>query len=439
MSAKSNPRLPSKGAATSQSHRPRGFVDYTRLYVRSGSGGMGGASYGGIGGDGGSIIIKATRCSMPMMKRVQAENGGNSSRKGGTRGAPGKDIYIAIPVGTVVRVEQEEVGASRKQVDVQKVALGGTDSMHSVGQKEKLPIVEPAVDASYDLDTEGQTLVVAPGGRGGSVQTKDYNPERGVRRVLRLELKSIADVGLVGFPNAGKSTLLNLVSQAKPAIGSYPFTTLRPQIGVVNFDERDSNVGEAAEGRTASLAPKKLPCAPIKVADIPGIIEGASKNIGMGHKFLRHVERTTGLVYVIDVNGFSLNVDDSHRTAITCFEQLLNELAQYSNGMLLTRPSLVVVNKIDTLKLICRTTGENMHGSPHERGIVDVLSEMQQKDKEWLETLYDEIRTISEHAGVLLHDIVPLSAQKGIGVERLRKGLQAICENRVGGEVDWDV
>ncbi|KNC86468.1 hypothetical protein SARC_01378 [Sphaeroforma arctica JP610] len=459
--------------------RRRGYADTARLYVRSGSGGMGGASYGGTGGDGGGIILRAKRCGMPLVKRVQAENGGNSSRKGGVRGVSAKDVVVDIPVGTVVSIEQE---AGDGAVGI----VGGNTAEESTGvgkNSGKMHLLDECIrdDGSkgFDMDKEGQTLMVAKGGRGGSIQTQDYNPERGVRRVIKLELKSIADIGLVGFPNAGKSTLLTLMSDAKPAIGSYPFTTLRPQIGVVHYDNNldggtiletgtsvsSGDLGQQANTDNPSTAHTQyttvqLPRSPIKIADIPGIIEGASENVGMGHKFLRHIERTKGLVFVVDVNGFSLNVDDTHRSAAVCLEQLVNELARYSDGMLLTKPCIIVVNKIDTLEYSDKLasaipdTSVDPDETHFKTSMFEKLPHINEEmsdidssatsgdvttntgDELRLKELYEDIRELSTGAGLLVHSIVPLSAHTGLGRDRLKRALRAICEDTSGD--DWD-
>ena len=143
-----------------------------------------------------------------------------------------------------------------------------------------------------DLLRDGDSVLVARGGPGGSSLT-DYCGLRGQRRSVKLDLKLIADVGFVGFPNAGKSTLLKAISRASPKIASYPFTTLEPNVGIVEFPDLRR----------------------LKLADLPGLIEGASYNLGMGHKFLKHVERCSVLLFIVDINGFQFKVDTQHRSA----------------------------------------------------------------------------------------------------------------------------
>ena len=193
-----------------------------------------------------------------------------------------------------------------------------------------------------DLDDARQSAVIARGGAGGSAMTGSthedlhtigasqrhtgplYPGKTGEDHHVVLELKSIADVGLVGFPNAGKSSLLRRVSRATPKVASYAFTTLRPNIGVIEFGDFHR----------------------VRVADIPGLIEGAHDNHGMGHAFLRHVERTRVLLYVVDVHGFRLRDSEPHRDAYQCLTMLRRELELY-NGQMLAKPSLIAVNKMD--------------------------------------------------------------------------------------------
>ncbi|XP_063902219.1 GTP-binding protein 10-like [Zophobas morio] len=170
-------------------------------------------------------------------------------------------------------------------------------------------------------------VLVAKGGLGGSEDTPiPYRPTDRERRNLFLELKTIADVGLIGFPNAGKSTLLSVISSVEPKIASYPFTTLRPEVGVVETKSGDV----------------------IRVADLPGLIAGAHKNLGLGFRFLRHIERTKFLIFLVDVNGFQLSASDAFFDPVESLAQLILELREY-NSTLLCRPCLFVWNKVDLL------------------------------------------------------------------------------------------
>ena len=298
----------------------RQFIDSTRIVVRGGHGGKGSASFrrepftprggpdGGDGGRGGSVVLKATTgvTDLSLYKqrpRWNAEPGadGAGSRKTGRGGA---DIVLEVPVGTVV-------------LDDEGVLVA-------------------------DLDRPGADAVVAQGGTGGrgnihfkssSRRAPDYAEPgfKGDERTLVLDLKLIADVGLVGPPNAGKSSLLSSLTAARPKIADYPFTTLDPELGVA----------ESRGGR-------------IVIADIPGLIEGAARGAGLGLRFLRHVERTRVLVYVLDGSAPDPWAD---------LETVRKEVQQFSPDLAL-RPSLVAVNKVDlepTRRLKTRNRRKGVH------------------------------------------------------------------------------
>jgi len=284
------------------------FVDEVTLSVRSGDGGSGcvawrreahvprGGPAGGDGGKGGDVVVLADRSVHTLLdlryrKHVRAGRGGHG---GGQQrfGATGEDARVPVPVGTVV---------------------------HDADTHETLA----------DLDREGAQAIVAPGGAGGRGNAAFVAPTRrapdfaepggaGVRRRLRLELKLLADVGVVGLPNAGKSTLIARVSQARPRIADYPFTTLVPNLGVVRQGDLPSFV----------------------MADIPGLIEGAHAGAGLGHRFLRHVERTAVLLYLLD------HEPDAERLAPAALQTLRDELRRYDPA-LATRPAFVALNKTD--------------------------------------------------------------------------------------------
>jgi len=282
------------------------FVDQAKIYVKAGNGGAGCVSFrrekyvpkggpdGGDGGDGGDVILVAdpqvhTLYDFYHQVHFKAENGKPGMGKK-MKGRDGEDLILKVPVGTVVKdAETGEV-------------LG-------------------------DLTEPNQKLVVARGGKGGRGNARFATPTRqapriaepgkpGEERWLILELKLIADVGLVGFPNAGKSTLLSRISAAKPKIADYPFTTLEPNLGVVKL----------VEGYT------------FVVADIPGLIEGAHKGIGLGHDFLKHIERTRVLLYILDLSKKEEVVKDY---------QVLKKELELFNPNLLKKPYLIALNKVD--------------------------------------------------------------------------------------------
>jgi len=288
------------------------FVDEALVTVISGDGGDGCVGYrrekyvplggpdGGDGGRGGDVVFVAddsinTLLDLRSRLIFRAKRGGDG-QGGRRRGATAEDLVITVPVGTMIFEQGEED--------------------------------DPEVLA--DLTVAGQRFVAACGGFGGggnwrfrtaTRQTPDFaTPGKpGESKDLRLSLKLLADVGLLGLPNAGKSTLLSRISAAKPRVAAYPFTTLVPNLGVVEIDERR-----------------------FVVADIPGLVEGASRGIGLGDQFLRHIERTRVLVHLIDVGSALLEgTDPMHH-----YETIRSELREYQSS-LLERPELVALNKID--------------------------------------------------------------------------------------------
>lgn len=284
------------------------FIDVAKVSMKAGKGGNGivawrrekyepaGGPYGGDGGNGGSIILRADEGIRTLMdyryKRSYRAESGEDGRSKRQFGKAGTDTILKLPVGTIVK--DEETG---------KVIV--------------------------DLKEAGQEFVIARGGKGGRGNAKFATSTRqapgfaeagtkGQERNIILELKLLADVGLIGFPNVGKSTLLSMISAAKPKIANYHFTTLKPNLGVVKIAEEKSFV----------------------IADIPGLIEGASEGAGLGHEFLRHIERTRILVHVIDVSG------SEGRNPIDDFYKINQEIFDY-NDKLKTRPQIIAANKID--------------------------------------------------------------------------------------------
>lgn len=283
------------------------FIDYVKIYCRSGNGGAGSAHFrrekfvpkggpdGGDGGKGGDIIMRGnaqlwTLLHLKYTKHIKAEHGEAGGAQRST-GASGKDIIIEVPLGTVAKDAE-----SGKQL--------------------------------CEITEDGEEKVLLEGGIGGlgndhfkssTNQTPKYaQPGRpGVEEWIILELKLLADVGLVGFPNAGKSTLLSVLSAAKPEIADYPFTTLKPNLGIVGYRERRSFV----------------------MADIPGIIENAHKGKGLGLRFLRHIERNSILLFLIPADS-----DDIARE----YSILLNELKQY-NPELMHKDRILAISKSDML------------------------------------------------------------------------------------------
>ena len=308
------------------------FIDFVKIRVMAGNGGSGCMSFrrekfidkggpdGGDGGRGASIIFVANKSLHTLRdytyRREYKAKRGQHGMGSNCHGKKAPDITLEVPIGTIVK-------------DVKKDQI------------------------LVDFTEDKQSFVVAKGGRGGKgnarYTTSTHQSPRewevglpGEERELELELKSIADIGFVGFPNAGKSTLLSRLSKARPKIANYPFTTLAPNLGIVSYKDFFSFV----------------------VADIPGLIEGAHEGKGLGHQFLRHIERTRALAYILDITG-----DDPLEELKT----LQNELKQYSTALAI-KPMIVVLNKIDIagdeldLKLgdniqiikISAVTGENV-------------------------------------------------------------------------------
>ena len=283
------------------------FVDYVKIYCKSGNGGKGSAHFfrsriqpkggpdGGDGGRGGHVFVRGnsnlwTLLHLKFTKHIKAGHGGDGSKNTST-GSDGKDIYIDVPIGTIIKDAEtnqllSEITIDKEEYMLLKGGLGGRGNVHFKNSVRQSP------------------RYAQPG-------------KTGLEGSVVLELKVLADVGLVGFPNAGKSTLLSVVTAAKPKIADYEFTTLTPNLGIVKYRDMQSFV----------------------MADIPGIIEGASEGKGLGYRFLRHIERNTCLLFMIPAN--SNNVMKSYSI-------LLEELKKY-NPELLDKNRLLVITKSDLI------------------------------------------------------------------------------------------
>ncbi len=328
------------------------FVDRAKILIRSGKGGDGCVSFrrepfvpeggpdGGNGGKGGDVIIQADENLRTLMdfrykRKYEAENGQNGMRKK-RFGKDGQDLVIKVPVGTMV-------------IDEETGKLMG------------------------DMIRQGQSFVAAKGGKGGKGNTMYTTSTRQApnfaeaggfakERSVILEMKLIADVGLVGFPNVGKSTLLSMATSARPKIANYHFTTIEPNLGVVQMFD------------TAFV-----------MADIAGIIEGAHEGAGLGHDFLKHIERTRVLIHVVDVSG------SEGRDPIEDFEKINEELSRYSEK-LTAKPQIVAANKIDILG--CGPDPEDL-------------------------LICDEYIRFREHVEKLGYPVFPMSAAAGQGIEEI--------------------
>ena len=283
------------------------FVDYVKMYVSSGNGGKGsvhlhrekyitkGGPDGGDGGRGGHVIVRGksnlwTLLHLKFKKHARAEHGGHGS-SGRSFGSDGADVYIDVPLGTVVRDTETN-------------------------------------DILFEITEDGEEIILAEGGKGGlgnwhfkssTNQTPRY-AQPGIpmeEKYVTMELKVLADVGLVGFPNAGKSTLLSVVTSAKPKIADYEFTTLKPNLGIVKYRDFQTFV----------------------MADIPGIIEGAAEGKGLGHYFLRHIERNSILLFMIPADAKDIKKQ---------YDILLDELRRY-NPEMLDKERIIAISKCDML------------------------------------------------------------------------------------------
>lgn len=322
------------------------FIDKAKIFIKAGNGGNGSIAFhrekyvaaggpdGGDGGRGGNVIFRVDLGLTTLMdfryKRKYVAESGQAGMKNKMNGKRGEDIVISVPQGTVVR-----------DVETGKI-----------------------IADLYDPDKD---VILARGGNGGwgnahfataTRQTPNFakNGQKGDEREVYLELKLLADVGLVGFPNVGKSTILSRTTKADPKIANYHFTTLEPNLGVVSLAEHMSFV----------------------LADIPGIIEGASEGVGLGHEFLRHIERTRLLIHVVDVSGIE------GRNPLDDFEIINSELSKY-NMELENRPQIIAANKTDILQD---------------------------------EDIYNEFLAAMKEKG---YDVFPISAATGEGLDALMK------------------
>ncbi len=343
------------------------FIDEVHIKVCSGSGGAGCVSYrrekflpkggpdGGDGGRGGDMIFKTnphlkSLFDLTKKKHYKAEDGqsGGGQRKTGKNG---KDLVIEVPVGTLLKDTDgyilHDLCSPTSQVCLLKGGKGGKGNHFFKNSQNQTPFTAQTGQKSQEMS-------------------------------LCLELKLIADLGLIGFPNAGKSSLLSRISAAKPKIADYHFTTLSPHIGVINLDALQPQINE-----------------PLTVADIPGLVVNAHKGVGLGHKFLKHVERSKALIYVLDALSETNPIDDykALQKEIACYQKGKQFFLDSSDLDLLKRPFLVVLNKIDAL--------------PNQK-LKDILLEFKE-----------------EHISV-----IPVSAKEGLGLQSLLHQMQNTVQQK---------
>ena len=353
------------------------MVDQAKLLIMAGRGGDGAISFrrekfvpkggpdGGDGGKGGSVYVETdfnetTLRNFSYLQKFEAPSGarGTGKRSSGLRG---DDVTIKVPVGTIMHLKRTnlEEGGDR-QVSIKGMGKGVT------GTLVEQPMPERENEMTIDFDQPGMKMLIAKGGKGGKgnfhyKSSTDTTPKHAIAGQpgeafeVEMELKILADIGLIGLPNAGKSTLLSMLSNAKPKIANYAFTTLEPNMGVMNYMEKH-----------------------LVIADIPGLIEGASEGKGLGVQFLKHVERTKVLVHVIDAVKTPEELWTDYKT-------IRGELKKY-NKDLLDKKEIVVLNKIDLI------------------------------DAEWVQ----KVVTYFKKKKVA---ILPISCGTGVGIEELKRKL----------------
>ncbi|XP_013184348.2 GTP-binding protein 10 homolog [Amyelois transitella] len=346
------------------------FIDSVRLHVKGGTGGTGLPKYGGLGGQGGCVYCIGKedanlRNIMSMYRgKTLVAGHGEDSRKTKIVGNPGTDVKLEVPLGVTVYREDGKV-------------LGS-------------------------IDSEEETVILARGGPGGTKEN-NFLGHFGQIHHVRLDLKLIADIGLVGFPNAGKSSLLKAISKAKPRIANYPFTTIKPNKGVMHYEDHRQ----------------------ISIADLPGLIEGAHVNIGLGHTFLKHVERTKLLLFIADVQGFQLSPKYPKRSCLETVILLNKELELY-DPELLEKPAILAVNKMDL------------------PGAKDIFTDVRNSLENMKEVLHNIPEELRPEKLVTFQDIIGISAlQNTHSIQELklilRKRLDQYAEENDPDIVDSDL
>lgn len=357
------------------------FLDQTKIYIRSGNGGSGAISFrrekyvprggpdGGDGGRGGHIIMEATHdlntlSSFRYQQHFRAENGepGGAANRFGKAGA---DLIIKVPVGTLVR------------------------------NAESGKIIA-------DLTEAGSQVIILRGGRGGrgnthfatsTRQTPQFaeKGEPGTELMIELELKLIADVGLIGFPNAGKSSLLSKISAARPRVADYPFTTIEPNLGVVDH-KNESFVA----------------------VDIPGLIEGAHQGVGLGHRFLRHIERTRLLIHLVDLSGLS------GRDPYQDYLQINQELSLY-NPELVAKEQIVAANKIDLAE--SRLAWEKFQSQVADRTVIPISAVTGEGIDRLLDLIIQKLALLPKYStAVVEEELEPERFPAETGTEIIKEG-----------------
>ena len=367
-------------------------LDYAKILIKAGNGGNGIVSFhrekfvqnggpdGGDGGNGGNIVFVATNdlnnlYDFNFKKHFKAENGANGEKKN-CNGKQGNDLIIKVPKGTIIKnAENNEVIADMFEVDKPVVILKG-----GIGGKG---------NARYATATRQ-----APRFSQTGEITKEY--------YVILELKTIADVGLVGYPNAGKSTLLSVISNARPKIGDYAFTTLYPNIGIVKYYENS-----------------------FAVADIPGLIEGASEGVGLGHEFLKHIERVRLIVHLIDI------AETDGRNSYDDYIKINEELKKYSEK-LYSLKQIVVLNKCDIINFDEDIIQDFVSKLPKDIKVLKISAVTKQGVDDLIKTIYEELKNIPKLEPIVTEvKEIDIKDKTSINVDRVEDGVYQVSGGRI--------
>lgn len=334
------------------------FVDSIKMKVQGGKGGHGFPQCGGIGGRGGDVYIKGSTKVVNMKSifktrpdHVFVAQDGKSARRTRLVGESGRDLYINVPIGvTIEDIDRQYVG---------------------------------------EINDVKDKVIVALGGRGGD-KFNDNQGFVGQSRILKLDLKLISDAVLVGFPNAGKSSILKAVSRASPKVADYPFTTLKPNLGIIEFKDYRR----------------------ITLADLPGLVEGAHKNLGLGHEFLKHMVRSKLLIFLIDINNIDLGPSYAVRTPLEALCILNKEIELYDDTIL-DKPAILAVNKMDSV-----ADSEEKYAR-----FKDSLKIFQENPES--SSLKD---CLKPHKPIYFEKIMPISALTGHNIEQFKSNVREMLD-----------
>jgi len=364
------------------------FLDRVKVFAQAGTGGRGSVSFrrekfvpkggpdGGDGGRGGDVILRADRhvdnlSNLFYEPLIKAKNGGHGKGKK-MAGRAGVNRIVNVPVGTLVYELPDGDHTSQQTDQTSERPIPNAEHQTANGNQFAIHAAQSAIERLVDLNQDGQEFVLCRGGAGGKGNVhfkssrnrapRQYTEgEEGEQGYFVLELRTIADVGLIGYPNAGKSTLLRRISAARPKVAPYPFTTLHPIVGVIEFPGYQRAT----------------------VADIPGLIEGAHRGVGLGHEFLRHITRCRILLFVVDVAG------SEGRNPVEDLQNLRREINLY-DPTLTSRPWLIVANKMDL-----PDAKKNLEAMQQKFPKIEILP-VSAATKEGIDTLKDNLAAMTD-------------------------------------------